>query len=141
MASTSLLDDLHDDDDVSANPTLLCRLANTMRSVRTAAAAVVVVSKICAVHAFSTGTLAAHPPPVLQTSSSSLVSDASARLDPLLTSFLLRSVRENEDDEDENPAVDTDAHLTFSDASRAMIGLSTWDNCLRKARTPIIEDF
>ena len=104
-----------------------------------AAAAVVVVSKIYVVNAFSTGTLAAHPPPVLQTSSSSLVSDASARLDPLLTSFLLRSVREV--DKGENPAVDTDAHLTVSDASHAMIGLSTWDNCLRKARTPIIDDF
>ena len=68
---------------------------------RTAAAAVVVVSKICAVHAFSTGSNLAAPPPVLQTSSSSLVSDASARLDPLLTSFLLRSVREVDEDEGE----------------------------------------
>ena len=112
--------------------------------IRTAVA-VLVVSKIYAVHAFSTA-ISAAPPPVLQTSSSSLVSDASARLDPLLTSFLLRSVREIDEDEGKNPTAETDtamssSHLTFSDASRAMIGLTTWDTALRKARTPILNDF
>ncbi len=96
-------------------------------------------------HAFSTPTTLT---PSLQTSSSSpqVVSDASARLDPLLTSFLLRSVRKTDKDEGSAPSIETDAtispaHLTFSDASNAMIGLTTWDTSLRKARTPTIDDF
>ena len=98
------------------------------------------------IYAFSTTTTLT--PPVLQTSSSSpqVVSDASARLDPLLTSFLLRSVRKIDEDEGSIPSIETDttispSHLTFSDASSAMIGLTTWDTSLRKARTPTIDDF
>ena len=110
---------------------------------------VVLLSKTYAAFAFSTTTLT--PQPVLQTSSSSpqLVSDASARLDPLLTSFLLRSVRKIDDedgrDEDDATIIDTlsttKSHLRFSDATRAMIGLITWDTTLRKARTPLLDDF
>jgi hypothetical protein len=90
---------------------------------------VVLLSKICAF------------------SSPQVVADASARLDPLLTSFLLRSVRKIADeDESDGVPIDTttalsSSHLTFSDASRAIIGLTTWDTCLRKARTPLIDDF
>jgi hypothetical protein len=87
-------------------------------------------------------------PAPLQTSSPQVVSDASARLDPLLTSFLLRSIRKVDDDESDgdndetsDATVISSSQLTFSDASRAMIGLTTWDNCLRKARTPLIDDF
>jgi len=106
----------------------------------------VLLSKICVSCAFSTTSLA---PPLQTSSSPQVVADASARLDPLLTSFLLRSVRntdEDESDEGNAPIMDTDttissSHLTFSDASRAMIGLITWDTSLRKARTPLTDDF
>ena len=73
-------------------------------------------------------------------STSSLqISNASAQLDPLLTSFLLRSIR-NDDDTDNIHNVN--AHFfTFSDASKAMVGLRIWETSLRKARLPTIDDF
>ena len=113
-------------------------------------AELLLLTKICAVTAFSTTAMA--PTQVWQSSSqvtgAQEVSNASARLDPLLTSFLLRSVRrvdgEDDSDEDEFPVMDSvpsSSHVTFSDASRAIIGLTTWESSLRKARTPIIDDF
>lgn len=72
--------------------------------------------------------------------------NSSTHLNPLLTSFLLRSVRK---DQTNNEVLDTDtnanasirAQFTFADASRAMSGLSIWETSLRKARLPIIDDF
>ena len=77
------------------------------------------------------------------TETSSLqVSHASARLDPLLTSFLIRSVRKNAgQDLDIKPIDGTHHFFTFSDASEAMLGLQIWETSLRKARLPLIEDF
>lgn len=71
------------------------------------------------------------------------VSNASARLDPLLTSFLLRSVRNNGGASPTNNEHDdtTTNFFTFSDATKAMIGLQTWETSLRKARLPLLEDF
>ncbi|KAL7553708.1 hypothetical protein ACHAWF_017043 [Thalassiosira exigua] len=72
---------------------------------------------------------------------STQVSEASARLDPLLTSFLLRSVRSDAvDDPDAEPAEGSHP-FTFSDASQAMLGLRTWEPSLRKARLPLVDDF
>ena len=73
-----------------------------------------------------------------QTSSSLQISNAS--LDPLLTSFLLRSIRNSSNEEDAEDST-TAAQFTFSDASKAMIGLQVWETCLRKARLPLIDDF
>jgi hypothetical protein len=63
----------------------------------------------------------------------------SNRLDPLLASFLLRSVRSTtkEDDDDTNYN-----QFTFTDATNAMVGLQVWEMSLRKGRLPIsTEDF
>ena len=60
--------------------------------------------------------------------SSLQISSASSQLDPLLTSFLLRSIQSN-------------SLITFSDVSKATIGLSIWEKALRKARLPTIDDF
>ena len=70
----------------------------------------------------------------------------SSRLDPLLTSFLLRSVRstvvDNVPDTNINPGGSTHPpHFTFYDASKAMLGLQIWETSLRKARLPLIDDF
>ena len=75
-----------------------------------------------------------------QTPTSLQISNASALLDPLLTSFLLRSIRNSAIDE-EDVEDSTTAQFTFSDASKAMIGLQVWETCLRKARLPLIDDF
>lgn len=70
--------------------------------------------------------------------------NASTQLNPLLTSFLIRSVR---NDQTNNEVLDTDANasiraqFTFADASKAMAGLSIWETTLRNARLPIIDDF
>jgi len=69
--------------------------------------------------------------------SSLQISNASAQLDPLLTSFLLRSIR-NDDDIDD---IHHHTHFTFSDASKAMVGLQIWESSLRKAHLPTIDDF
>ena len=87
--------------------------------------------------------------------SSLQVSDASARLDPLLTSFLLRSVRSSNNDNGDDTNTDNSdtaeengdynqnnkGSFTFSDASKAMIGLQVWDMTMRKARLPLASDF
>jgi len=69
--------------------------------------------------------------------SSLQISNASAQLDPLLTSFLLRSIRNDGDIDD----IHHHTHFTFSDASKAMVGLQIWETSLRKARLPTIDDF
>lgn len=63
----------------------------------------------------------------------------SNRLDPLLASFLLRSVRSTMKEEDD----DTNHNqFTFTDATNAMVGLQVWEMSLRKGRLPISnEDF
>ncbi len=63
-------------------------------------------------------------------------------LNPLLASFLLRSVRKKVV-VDPAPNLDATIHsqFTFSDASKAMAGLSIWETSFRKARLPVIEDF
>jgi hypothetical protein len=66
----------------------------------------------------------------------------SNRLDPLLTSFLLRSVRST--DESAYQEINSDgrhSHFTFLDATNAMVGLQVWESSLRKARLPLIDDF
>ena len=73
-------------------------------------------------------------------------SNVSARLNPLLTSFLLRSVRTKYSADpitstDTDTALSMHAHFTFSDATKAMAGLSTWESSLRKFRLPTIDDF
>mmetsp|Transcript_23552 Transcript_23552/g.49358 ORF Transcript_23552/g.49358 Transcript_23552/m.49358 type:complete len:1294 (+) Transcript_23552:86-3967(+) len=83
------------------------------------------------------------------------IADSAAHLDPLLTSFLLRSIRSNGlDDCDNSSDEDRDSEffdddelilrrdaLTVSDVSKAMIGLQTWDESLRKGRLPLVNDF
>lgn len=75
------------------------------------------------------------------------ISDASERLDPLLTSFLLRSVRiatsddESYSDDDDDINSRSSPLFTISDASKAMVGLQVWDTTLRKARIPLLSDF
>jgi hypothetical protein len=62
----------------------------------------------------------------------------SNRLDPLLTSFLLRSVRSTTTKDDDDP----NHQFTFTDATTAMKGLQVWEMALRKGRLPISnEDF
>ena len=95
---------------------------------------------ICACNAFPlslSSSNVAHHNIDTQTSSSLQISNAS--LDPLLTSFLLRSIRNspNEDNSEDS----TTAQFTFSDALKSMTGLQVWETCLRKARLPLIDDF
>ncbi len=71
---------------------------------------------------------------------------SASALNPLLTSFLLRSVRKNHADISLlDPTLNSDATIhslfTFSDASKAMSGLSIWETSFRKARIPVIGDF
>eukprot|EP00804_Cyclotella_cryptica_P024298 CCRYP_012573-RB/>CCRYP_012573-RB protein AED:0.05 eAED:0.05 QI:140/1/1/1/0.85/0.75/8/284/1255 len=68
------------------------------------------------------------------------MSNASSRLEPLLTSFLFRSVRESTQSDLDDAATDT-SRFTFSDACRAMLGLSAWESALRKGRLPLSDDF
>ncbi len=104
----------------------------------------VLLSNGCTTYAFSAAPSLVTPLPT--SFPPQVVSDASARLDPLLTSFLLRSVRKV-DDEDEmlyastTTTTSSSSHLTFTDAASAMIGLNTWSTCLRKGRTPLADDF
>lgn len=62
------------------------------------------------------------------------ISLASSRLDPLLTSFLMRTVHDVEDG-------DIASYFRLHDAHKAMLGLSTWETSLRKGRIPITSDF
>jgi hypothetical protein len=58
----------------------------------------------------------------------------SNRLDPLLTSFLLRSVRSTNDDSTYRREINSDggghSQFTFSDASDATVGLRVWEASL-----------
>ena len=105
----------------------------------------VLLSNACTTYAFSAAPSLVTPLPTTSFPPQ-VVSDASARLDPLLTSFLLRSLRKI-DDEDEmlyastTTASSLSSHLTFTDAASAIIGLNTWSTCLRKGRTPLTDDF
>ncbi len=69
----------------------------------------------------------------------------SNRLDPLLTSFLLRSVRSTDVDSEYRREINSDggghSQFTFSDASDATAGLRVWEASLRKARLPLVDDF
>lgn len=62
------------------------------------------------------------------------ISLASSRLDPLLLSFLMRTVHDVEDG-------DMASYFRLHDAHKAMLGLSTWETSLRKGRIPITSDF
>jgi hypothetical protein len=76
-------------------------------------------------------------------STASSISNASSRLDPLLTSFLLRSVHNTRyaDSDNENEDDGNESFFTFTDATQAMLGLSTWESSLRKGRLPLLTDF
>lgn len=68
----------------------------------------------------------------------------SARIDPLLASFVMRSVRSNTAkniDSTLPTAASMHAHFTYSDATKAMYGLSIWETSLRKGRLPTVDDF
>ena len=70
------------------------------------------------------------------------VSEASSQIDPLLTSFLLRSIRNFRDDD--NPTengTEQQPFFTFTDATKAMVGIQIWGSALRKARLPLMDDF
>lgn len=70
---------------------------------------------------------------------STIILQISNRLDPMLASFLLRSVRSTtkNDDNDTNHN-----QFTFTDATNAIVGLQVWEMSLRKGRLPISnEDF
>ncbi|KAL9188343.1 hypothetical protein ACHAXT_006721 [Thalassiosira profunda] len=73
----------------------------------------------------------------------SQISSAAARLDPLLSSFLLRSVRKEEETGGDTAAIGDASHasFTFTDATKAMVGLQIWEASLRKARLPLVDDF
>ena len=73
----------------------------------------------------------------------SQISNAAARLDPLLSSFLLRSVRKEEDTGGDTAAIGDTSHasFTFTDATKAMVGLQIWESSLLKARLPLVDDF
>ena len=101
---------------------------------------IVLAFVICACNAFPlslSSSNVAHHNIDTQTPSSLQISNAS--LDPLLTSFLLRSIRNSSNEEDVEDS--TAAQFTFSDALKSMIGLQVWETCLRKARLPLIDDF
>ena len=64
--------------------------------------------------------------------------DAFSSIDPLLTSYLLRSVRESV--ETTGGAANDGgraAHFTFDDYLRAVAGLQSWESSLRKGRLPL----
>jgi hypothetical protein len=67
-------------------------------------------------------------------------------LDPLLTSFLLRSVRSTDDESPYRRKINSDggrghSQFTFSDALDATVGLRAWEASLRRARLPLVDDF
>ena len=68
--------------------------------------------------------------------------DAFSSIDPLLTSYLLRSVRDESGESSGGASVDTDdgrraAHFTFNDYMQATAGLQSWESSLRKGRLPL----
>ncbi|EJK49119.1 hypothetical protein THAOC_32037, partial [Thalassiosira oceanica] len=70
----------------------------------------------------------AHPSLIVLSLLSSI--DAFSSIDPLLTSYLLRSVRAD----DGGKAA---AHFTFNDYMQAAVGLQSWESSLRKGRLPL----
>ena len=73
------------------------------------------------------------------------ISDASLRLEPLLTSFLLRAASDGNFLTPSNTnATAADSSASFfriDDAYKAMLGLVTWESSLRKGRLPLRSDF
>ena len=76
----------------------------------------------------------------------SSISNASLRLEPLLTSFLLRAasagnLTRNKNDVLEYDSADSTSFFGIDDAYKAMLGLVVWESSLHKGRLPVHSDF
>ncbi|KAL7519032.1 hypothetical protein ACHAWX_003830 [Stephanocyclus meneghinianus] len=70
----------------------------------------------------------------------SKLSNASSRLEPLVSWFVLRAAQDSTHlDNDDTDSVA--ARFTSSDARQALLGLTVWQSALRKGRLPLTEDF
>lgn len=70
----------------------------------------------------------------------SKLSNASSRLEPLVSWFVLRAAQDSTHlDKDDTDSVA--ARFTSSDARQALLGLAVWQSALRKGRLPLTEDF